>query len=267
MAKKTKSGICKLCGKTKKLSFEHVPPERAFNSQAVKVFPFEETIKVMAGNDGRMPWDFEGLKGRINQKGGGEYFLCEDCNNNTGSWYISEYVKMVHTLHNIIQKENLEPQNRYSYKLLDLHPLRIYKAVMTMFCDINNNCFGDEKIRQFLLDKESTDFPADKYHIYMSLISPQMRRISGLSVMHLNGIGLVTVSEISSYPVGFSLYIDKPETYTPPGLSINEFATIPYNKKGDIIFQGIPYLEINSLFPDDFRSKEGINKMSNKNND
>ena len=31
-------GNCKLCGKYKKLTFEHVPPEKAFNSSAVKKF-------------------------------------------------------------------------------------------------------------------------------------------------------------------------------------------------------------------------------------
>lgn len=256
----TKYGKCKLCGKMKSLTFEHVPPEKAFNSQAVKGFPFEESINLMTGADGRKPWDFSGLKGKINQRGGGEYFLCEECNNNTGSWYMSEYVRMVHTFHEIIQKEKLEHGNRYCYELLDLHPLRIFKAVMTMFCDINNECLGNKKIRQFLLDKESTDFPIDKYQIYMSMISPSMCRITGVSVMHLSGVGMVTVSEISRYPVGFSLYIDKPETYTPPGLLINEFAKRQYDEKANIIFQGIPYLEINSLFPDDFRSKEQIEK-------
>lgn len=254
-------GKCKLCGKTKELTFEHVPPEKAFNSNTVKIYPFEEALKLMTGSDGRKPWDYSGLKCNINQKGCGEYFLCEECNNNTGSWYMAEFVKMARTFDEIIQKEGLITGNRYSYELLDCYPLRIFKAVMTMFCDINNECFGNKKIRKFLLDKESTDFPVDKYQIYMHLISPNMRRNRGLCVMHIGGIGLVTVSEISSYPVGFSLYIDKPKSYNPPGLPINEFSTKSYNEKGNILFQGIPYLEINSLFPDDFRSKDQIEKV------
>lgn len=263
MAKKQQFRECKLCGQTKKLTFEHVPPESAFNSQSIKKISFDESIKVMTGHEGRMPWDFEGLKGKIDQKGMGDYYLCEECNNNTGSWYISEYAKFAHTLNEMIHVENFTPRKRYSFELQDVHPLRIFKAAMVMFCDINNGCFGDERIRKFLLNKESTDFPGDKYQIYMCLISPGMQRIQNLAVMHLSGIGLVTISEISYYPLGFSLYIDKPEGYTPPGLLINDFATRLYNEKGNIIFQGVPYLEVNSLIPDDFRSKEEFHKILN----
>lgn len=249
-------GICKLCGQKKKLTFEHVPPQSAFNSVPVKEFSPDVTIEMMTGSGGRKPWDFSGLPGRINQRGGGDYYLCEECNSNTGSWYISEYVKLASTFHTIIQTENPKPGNHYSFKIYDFYPLRFLKAVMTMYCDINYGCMGDDRLREFLLNKESADFDSDKYKLYIFMVTPGMRRIEGLTYMFLDGIGGLMLSEISSYPIGTILYIDKPESYTPPGLLLNGFAEFGYDDKCNADWLGIPYLEINSLLPTDYRSKE-----------
>lgn len=254
--KKTVEGTCKLCGQQKKLTFEHVPPESAFNSISVKEFPPEATVDMMTGAGGRKPWDFSGLKGKVNQRGGGGYYLCSDCNNNTGSWYISEYVKLANTFHHIITTNEMESGNTCSFHLKDVFPLRILKAIMTMYCDINNGCMGDDQLREFLLNKESRNFDSEKYKLYIYIASQGMRRISGISAMFIEGIGIVMTSEIGSYPVGTILCIDKPEAYTPPGLLLNSFAEYGYDDKCNVDICGIPYLEINTLFPVDFRSKD-----------
>ena len=58
-------GYCKICGEFRDLTAEHIPPKSAFNSNTITVFPFEEAMKVMCGADGRMPWDINGLQGRL----------------------------------------------------------------------------------------------------------------------------------------------------------------------------------------------------------
>ena len=100
---KENHGKCKLCGRTKKLTYEHVPPAGAFNASKVTSYPFSEVMKLITGEDNRMPWDFEGLKGKQKQRGSGNYYLCAECNSNTGSWYMEEYVRVVRTLHEIIR--------------------------------------------------------------------------------------------------------------------------------------------------------------------
>lgn len=249
-------GTCKLCGKQKKLTFEHVPPEGAFNFHAVKEFSPEVTIDMMTGAGGRKPWDFSGLPGKVNQRGGGGYYLCSECNNNTGSWYISEYVKLANTFHHIITTNELKVGSTCSFHLRDVFPLRILKAIMTMYCDINEGCMGDDQLREYLMNKEATGFNGDKYKVYLYMASPGMRRISGISIMFINGIGQVETSEVGSYPIGTILCIDKPEAYHPAGLLLNSFAEFGYNDKCDVDICGIPYLEINTLFPADFRSKD-----------
>lgn len=253
---KAVEGICKLCGQKKKLTFEHVPPDSAFNSAPVKEFSPEVTVDMMTGAGGRKPWDFSGFKGKVNQRGGGGYYLCCDCNNNTGSWYISEYVKLANTFHHIITSNALETGRTCSFHLKDIYPLRVFKAIMTMYCDINEGCIGDDQLRKFLMNKESADFNSEKYKVYIYMVSPGMRRISGISNMFVDGIGLVMTSEVGSYPIGTILCINKPDTYTPAGLLLNSFAEFGYNDKCDVDICGIPYLEINTLFPVDFRSKD-----------
>jgi len=80
MAKQTRpTGICHLCGQVKVLSFEHVPPEKAFNDKPAFLIPFEEAIHLG-------PDDEPQSRPRKQQRGMGGFTLCESCNSNTGSW-------------------------------------------------------------------------------------------------------------------------------------------------------------------------------------
>lgn len=257
-------GVCRLCGKYRQLTFEHVPPKSAFNSTAVKVIPFEEGSKTITGENGRLPWDVEGLKFKITQKGNGDYYLCKKCNNDTGSWYMTEYVNFVKILHSMIQQENIVSGNYYSFTLKDIRPLCVFKAIMVMFCDINFNCFGDDTLRQFLLNKESKDIDLNKYSLYMNLTTSKMRRNQGCCVLKLSDIEEpIALSEISNYPISFTLYIDKPKEFNPVGLNLNHFANYNYTTKVNVDFYNIPCVDFNSFLPGDFRTKEEIQNARN----
>jgi len=140
--------------------------------------------------------------------------------------------------------------------------LRIYKAMMTLICAINNDCFGDESLRHFIMNKEDKNIDTSKYSLYMYFVSTQMPRINGLSaIVNFNDAkSPVLTSEMSSYPIGFALYLDKPENYTPFGINVDIFSKFNYDDKCDFQFGGIPYLDINSQFPIDYRSKDDIIK-------
>jgi hypothetical protein len=78
MGKKSMPGICHICGEQTDLTFEHVPPECAFNDK-----PFIYTT-LMEGMD---IGPNDPLKGTLQRKGMGAYTLCGRCNNQTGKWY------------------------------------------------------------------------------------------------------------------------------------------------------------------------------------
>ncbi len=259
-------GKCKLCGETGNLTYEHVPPQKAFNSLPVKMYTFDEYMKTEIGCESRRPWDYSGLYGKINQRGSGDYYLCRQCNNNTGAWYMAEYVRTSQILNCLIKERNLTPGCRYSFTLLDMHPLRFFKAIMTMFCDVNNDCFGDEQLRKFLMEKEGTLFDLDKYQVYLTLVTPQMRRIQSVSaVANLHQSGAVLTTEVASYPIGCQLCIDKPDWYQPDGIFINSLASYAFDDRCDVEFLNIPYFDINSQMPGDFRSKTEIEECRKEN--
>lgn len=170
------------------------------------------------------------------------------------------YTDFAKTVNAIIFQHKLSPGDAYSFVIKDLYPLRIYKAMMTMICDLNHNCFGDQGFRDFLMDKESNKIDTSKYSLYMHLTSPQAVRMSGLSaiVRLCASKEPILVTEMSAYPIGFALYIDKPKDYIPFGLNVDCFVSENYDTKCDVRFSGVPYLDINSQFPVDFRSKDDI---------
>lgn len=265
MSKKAQYGKCKICGKETELTFEHVPPFKAFNSRKVKKFGFDDTLELMAGTDGRLPWDTTGLKGEYHQKGYGDYYLCPKCNNDTGSWYMNDYVVFANTMAQVLIGFKKKGINNCSFWMDEFYPLRVFKAVMTMFCDINHNCFGDERLRQFILNKESNDFDDKKYTVSMFLCESDTFRMFGVSSAWIQGLGMLTLSEVASFPLGFLLYIDKPEGIKPPGIVINDFVKMKYNEKSKVECYGLPIYEINSNFPGDYRTKDEIIDCINQN--
>ena len=76
MAKKYQ-GKCALCGKEGKLSFEHIPPQAAFNTSPSRVVTGDKLLD----DTHRLPWDMDGLRYSNLQQGMGLFSICEDCNN------------------------------------------------------------------------------------------------------------------------------------------------------------------------------------------
>jgi hypothetical protein len=81
--RKRPEGKCHICGNVGPLSWEHVPPEAAYNEHPVVRATKEQLL---------MPEQWDGKRGLQGQRGSGAYSLCEPCNNKTGAWYGTEYV-------------------------------------------------------------------------------------------------------------------------------------------------------------------------------
>jgi len=127
MGRRKKIGKCRLCLEEGELSFEHVPPESAFNETRVRQYTMDEWLKT----EGTL-----GLGGRVSQRGVGAYTLCARCNNKTGAWYAKEYVRWA--------KESLYLLARMpSGAAVPLHisggyPLRFLKQTVAMFFSVNS---------------------------------------------------------------------------------------------------------------------------------
>lgn len=176
MARKERTGICHLCGSDGKLSFEHVPPEAAFNDQRV----FEADLqKFFRGEE---PFDPEHPRGRYQQRGAGAYTLCPSCNSNTGAWYGSPYVRFAQALYPTMRDS--EPGGAIRVNL-DCRPHAVLKQILVMFCSANppDLLAGRPDLARYLLNSDSTAFPLD-FGIHLGLFDlagSEATRQSGMS--------------------------------------------------------------------------------------
>lgn len=260
-------GKCALCGKECDLTFEHIPPRKAFNWIPEKTFSGDSIIRSVSDSD-RKPWDFSGFKFENNQKGIGAYTLCQSCNNLTGTWYGDEYVTFAKAFHFIMVQEKPAPGEALCVKGR-IKPLPVIKQVASMFCSINPYGGTDspiQSLRDFVLDKESKFLPKDKFRIGMYLFGGGIRRRCPYTVMCLSGFDnpeFVEVSEIATYPLGFMLYFDPNERLKMPCTDITTFSDFDYNEELNFEMT-VPVHECNIIFPGDFRSKAEINSLPKK---
>lgn len=154
-----------------------------------------------------------------------------------------EYSKFVHIVYSALQEIKGKEFGAIGIKMKGIKPLLVFKQIMTLFCDINESMMGDNSLKVYLMDRTSTVFNRERHRLYMHIHSGSVERMNRIMVQFTRGAGLITLSEISIYPVGFTLYIDKPEVYKPEGVEITLF------------------LEFNIFFSGDYRTKEEIENV------
>src|SRR5262245_38503149 len=114
-------GVCRLCGKDGPLSFEHVPPQKAFNDRPARVLRGDAIFKV----------DPDDLRGRIEQGGAGEHTLCGPCNHNTGSWYAPAFIDWAYQAMWILRATGGLASLNHVYHIF---PLRVLKRSLVKKC-------------------------------------------------------------------------------------------------------------------------------------
>ena len=228
MSKKIE-GVCRLCGKATRLSFEHVPPQSVFNNKPVKQYDGNEVLK-------RIP-DFETGKIRYKnmQRGSGGFFLCESCNAYTGTKYNTVFQEVANDIGNLILKNATNDTTGIRVETKPIKWNRFFKQVMTMFVDVSDLCINDNELKTYILDEYSTKFDSDKYKVFCYATNFKNYKPSKI-------IGRVEIdtfdlqgAEISAFPLGFLLLIDAKKKlhqrvdlgeFSNIGLDITNFSTL-----------------------------------------
>lgn len=254
MGKQRPRGICRICGRESKLTFEHVPPKATYNKSAVKYVSVMDLIQA----DEVMPWELDKVPGSISQRGRGGYWLCEECNNNLGDWYARPYKRFIDALMFVRQDIADDSYKSVELETKDIQPLAIYKQIISMFCDINANLSKQDGIREFLLDTESQEIDTEKYKLCIYLQKAGIEKIAPISAkITLGEHEPVLLSEISSIPIGMILYIDLPDGVKPPATDISSFVSCKYSDIRNVTMT-LNIYENNTWIPEDFRSKDEI---------
>lgn len=172
--RKKRFGKCRICGKEDELSFEHVPPKSAFNKATLVEYTLESwTTK-------------RKVKGRQRQGGTGEYTLCKQCNNDTGSWYADEYVKWAKIAFDVLSliercPDHFSGKTEIAVMLKNVYPLRFLKQVVTCLFSVvgidPSAAFArnNPELVTFVLGRYEAHLPQD-YQLYLRLYQSSILR-------------------------------------------------------------------------------------------
>jgi len=248
----TRYGKCHICGNTGPLSFEHVPPRRAFNDRPVIRAQFEELVGL--GPD-------EPIKGKTQQRGIGEYTLCPRCNNDTGSWYGKNFVDWCYQGYEILSRSNGQPSLIY---LNYIFPLRIIKQIIAMFFSINGPEFSqaNPELVKFILNRDYR-YISPKYRFFVYYNTGGRLRSSGVSAMvDINTGSVCVLSEMNYFPYGYVMTFES----APPDprlFEITHFSRYGYNTF-EVMGLKLPVLPTHLWFPGDYRTREQILRKREK---
>jgi hypothetical protein len=242
-------GYCRICRRYGDLSFEHIPPERAFNDKR-QVF---ETIQNALRQTGR--------RKTIIQQGLGAYSLCAKCNNDTGSWYGGAFVDW--SQQGFVWYEKLGGKSSL-YLPFTIKPLNVIKQVLTMALamsvDTPTNYY--DEVAQFILNREQKYLPPRyKVHVYFN-VQGQPRFESNLVVMNVEAMAASYIeAEVALPPFGYCITTPV-RTITSladnRGLyDITWFSRFDYNYQRDVHLR-LPARETHEPFPLDYRTKNEI---------
>jgi len=143
--------ICRLCGITKPLTFEHVTPRGAFNAFPRYYPPAQELLAnqvegtPMSGNV------------TLNPTGAGAYTFCEKCNNKCGR-YAMHFIEWAIAWRNAMDAQR--PSN-YVGLTQATRRARIMKQIMSMFLSANPPGFGaiNPEVRRYVKNATSIGLP------------------------------------------------------------------------------------------------------------
>jgi len=235
----THKDICHICGKEAELTFEHIPPKKAFNWHRAKIYNGYGALSKSQG---------EPAKYNNSQQGMGKYSLCQSCNNITGAWYAADYCNFaMSVLHSRHQNKPLTHGDVVTYRFKDLSPLQIVKQIVAMFCSVlpyqEVHRLGFDKL---LLERENNTINRELFDLRMYLSSSENGQIMcGPTAVLYKGIdGSIDtswVADIGAYPFGYILNLT-PEIPVKYGISILDMFDVDYDDKCEFALS-LMYLE------------------------
>lgn len=250
--RKMKVGVCRICKKTKELSFEHIPPKAAFN----KLTKFRSVPYIEYVQNSRDP-NYKPTA-KLQQGGTGDYCLCQNCNSFLGQQYVTDYLRMAHIGRQILTTHpHLE---RAEITVSGISPLRLLKQIIAMFICIHDERFTEmnPELLEFIKNPTSTSLP-DKYRIFIYLNNRGVLR--NLPWIFHNQYGMV--SEHTFPPLGIVIKLDEtPENFNRL-TEITNFKNVPIEYDGNIDFE-LYNLPTYTVIPIDYRTENEIDQQIKK---
>jgi hypothetical protein len=235
------TGTCRVGLENGELSFEHVPPRKAYNSGTFTPF---DTLERLQGRRVQ--------SGPTEQGGIGSYAFCHRCNNKLGTWYGGEYVKWAWQGVRILNELPADAAETV-FTISRRYPLRFLKQAVALFFATNPPGFAraNEDLRRFVMDRDRRCLPP-KYDLYMTLVRGPFSRITGVfGTLNLSGHHEI-LSEVAHAPFAFMLALGTPRSDETG--RINWFGEYGYRERRDVAIR-LKVGETASPVPGDYRTQ------------
>lgn len=253
--RKLVTGECRLCGRIGPLSFEHVPPKKAFNqARTVSV----KGSRVLDRKARVRP------RGPVEQGGVGQYTLCVrpqkqpgGCNEKTGKWYAPSFIAFTWQVADILRAVKGDPLLTYAYYL---YPLRVLKQILTMFFSVNDPAIMRQTgLAPFVLGRNRIGMPRP-FRVFLYLTASAYSRQIGWAALLKPGGKQSRLTEISFPPLGYVMTAgdDAPDHRM---VEITDFGGFGYD---DIVMRYLPLrlLPVESPYPGDYRTAEEVGRAT-----
>lgn len=251
--RKTELGTCRICLKHTDLTYEHVPPQAAFNNKRVEIVTGTKAIELPPGV----------IKGGdYEQRGMGAYSLCRPCNSNTGAWYGAALVDWCRGGRDVL----LTTRGKYDAPhTLAVYPLRIVKQIVAMFCSVRGVDLVTEcpDVQPFLLDKTRVGMPTG-LRIYIHYAVGTVHRYGPWGVhINFNTMHATPMSEFIWPPFGYLLTYGEASPDPRPA-EITRYASHGYDDQVEVNMN-LPLLCTLSPIPGDYQTPEELEQTKKEN--
>ena len=231
------------------LSWEHVPPEAAYNTQSVVRAAQEQMLK---------PERWDGTRGHLEQRGSGGFTLCERCNNNTGAWYAKEYVRWARQGLERLARIPRDEENAFFIPFRG-RPLRFLKQVVTMMFSANGPEFAalHPELVKFVLDWRATGLPPEYKFDLVLVRGGFARQAGGFGKLDFSTGALEVASEIAHFLFAIRMILGA-TSGTRRG-ALEWFAHFRPDDEREVWLYTIAG-HIVTKFPGDYRSRERVDR-------
>jgi len=199
-------GVCALCAEWGELTFEHIPPRRAFNASSAVAHTLYGLH--VGSTYHKSPPPKEGRRGL------GKHSLCERCNGVTAAWYGDAFADW--TIQCLRYAEKIDAANAVLLSF-DLYPLRVLKQILTMLIAVSDVAAAGDRIdalRSFVLSRQSMALPRElQIKAYLNPLDPRRRGNKLLTQNRLcgscglldirTGTSLFVLGEVGFPPMGY----------------------------------------------------------------
>jgi hypothetical protein len=267
LPKKTVIGKCRICGKHKQLTKEHIPLKNSGNKQNTASHSLDDWLKNQ---------DVRDLgKGKVAQGGIYGFTLCSDCNSLTGTRFGGEYTKWAANGFAVLSELPLDELNsqqgpfaqgiQFGTKDKPVFPGSMARQVLSFMCSLSGSWDIAERypiIRALLLSDVVASLP-DDLDLGMALYAgPRGRTVGPQLKVDVENMSWQWVMEVAFPPFAFTMVLLSNKTKPLHGLVLNEW--FAQKAKDSVAFKGEVEIGFGwSPFPGDYRTLAAINKQAN----